>query len=109
MPKRVQLTDEQIEWLKTHCYDLSYAEMARGIGCCSDTLKRILVRLDLKHFNGAKYAVEGGPKQHTWTRPCTNCGCTKARPKWQFRCVNCHEKEESWEDTGFEDLSGWTR
>ena len=109
MPKRVPLSDEQIEWLKMNCYDVSYAEMARVIGCCTDTLKRILVRLNLKDFHGAKYAVEGGPKPKTWNRPCSKCGCTKTRPKFHFRCSACHEKEESWEYSGFEDTSGWTR
>lgn len=106
MPKRVNLSEEQIEWLKANCYDLSYVALAKHIGCCTDTLKRILVRLDLKHFHGAKYAVEGGPKSKTWNRPCTNCGCDKTRPKWQFRCSSCHEKEETWNYTSFDDSSG---
>lgn len=103
MPKRITLSKEQIEWLTDNCNELSYAQMAREVGCCTDTLKRMLVRLDLKHFDGAKYAVEGAPKQKTWTRPCSRCGCKKPRPKWQFRCIKCHEKEESWDHLGIYD------
>lgn len=102
MPKRIILTEEQEDWLIENCDRLSYADQARHIGCCVDTLKRLLMRRDLVFFEGAKFATSTSSQLETWNRPCNNCGCTKTRPKWQFVCDHCRSK---WDSTENDD--GW--
>ena len=41
----------------------TYRAMANYVGCCTDTLKRILVREDMADFEGAKYALSPSHKQ----------------------------------------------
>jgi hypothetical protein len=94
------LSDEQEKWLAKSHHLYSHQELADQIGCCVDTLKRILMRRDLQFFPGAKYQSRAAIP--TWSRPCQNCGCTKLRPKFQYRCNTCHEREE---DDDFFDLS----
>ena len=55
---RFKLTERDLEWLREAHEDESYPAMARRIGCCVDTLKRILVREGLQDFDGAKYQVK---------------------------------------------------
>ena len=91
MPRRVPTTPEQIDWLKdAKRRGLPYAAMASFIGCCEDTLKRILVRHNIATFSSEKYNAISftGP---TWERPCNRCKFTKPRPKFQFTCDACHE------------------
>jgi hypothetical protein len=91
MPRRIPTSAEQIAWLKeAKRSGTPYAEMAKVIGCCEDTLKRILVRHNIATFSSEKYnaiAFQGA----TWERPCNRCRCTKPRPKFQFTCDTCHE------------------
>ncbi|CAB5220353.1 hypothetical protein UFOVP235_45 [uncultured Caudovirales phage] len=92
MPRRVSTSSEQIQWLKdAKRKGVSYLEMSKYIGCCEDTLKRILVRYDIATFSSEKYnAIAFTGKQ--WQRPCNICRCTKSRPRFQFTCDSCHEQ-----------------
>jgi len=89
MPRKVLITDEQVAWLHCNHIDLSYPHMARTIGCCVDTLKRILVREGLQEFDGAKYAVNRKHDEDTWGRPCLRCKDTSPRPKNHYLCPRC--------------------
>ena len=57
MPRVVPVSDEDKTWLRKNHKDYTYSDMAQRIGCCVDTLKRILVREGLQEFDGAKYQV----------------------------------------------------
>ena len=59
--------------------------------CCTDTLKRILVREDMADFEGAKYALSPSHRTQTkmWKRPCIRCKSEVERPKWQYICDKC--------------------
>lgn len=92
MSRLVTLTDEQIEWLRESTGVLSYTSMARQLGCCVDTLKRILARHNIQQFDGAKYTPKFNPPQ--WHRPCMNCRRTDSRPKWQYICQTCKERAD---------------
>lgn len=93
---RIKLSDEQEAWLADQHSKLTHKELAAELGCCVDTLKRMLMRRNLQYFPGAKYQFREPPK--TWKRPCQTCGCTKTRPKYQYRCNSCHEREEEHPD-----------
>ncbi len=74
----------------------SYRSMARRFNCCSDTLKRLLVRENLAEFDGAKYALS--PSQtnvDNWVRPCMSCKNADPRPRWQYVCSACKSHEAS--------------
>ena len=89
MPKQVRIHDADLKWLqKNHKY-YSYSDLARRVGCCVDTLKRILVREGLQEFDGAKYQVRRDFSANTWTRPCMSCRSTEERPKNWFFCKSC--------------------
>lgn len=95
MPKRVEINQDHIDWLADAVdAELPYSQMADHVGCCVDTLKRILVRHDLAEFEAAKYAVSRASKIEQWSRPCMRCGDTKSRAKGQYRCDNCREQED---------------
>lgn len=90
MPRRVAISDDQVAWLRqAKKSGLSYAEMAAHIGCCEDTLKRILVRNDIATFSSEKYNATAIVIK-TWTRPCNRCGDDTPRPRFQFTCDDCH-------------------
>lgn len=91
LPKRVELTPETIEWLRRNHDKLPYPVQARRCNVCLDTLKRILVRLDLADFPGAKYQVSRRAIVRTWTRPCMLCGNTKPRPVNVYVCDSCKQ------------------
>lgn len=68
-------------------------DVAKLFDCCVDTAKRILMREGLRYFEGAKYVIAREQTSfQIWTRPCMVCGCTKSRPKWQYRCDSCSER-----------------
>ena len=69
----------------------TYRAMAKSMGCCTDTLKRILVREDMADFEGAKYALSPSHRTQTkmWKRPCIRCKSEVERPKWQYICDKC--------------------
>ncbi len=89
MPRRIPLTDDNIQWLRDNFRKVPYTKMAKHIGCCEDTLKRILARHDIQHFDAAKFEVSAASQQQMWERPCTRCKCTQRRPKFQFFCDRC--------------------
>lgn len=96
MPRFVQLDDERLAYLKEAASNgTTLNEMAQHIGCCTDTLKRILNRLGLRAYEGTKYQVAKNFQAPVWKRPCSDCGCTKPRPKWQFRCDPCLAKRQA--------------
>lgn len=97
MPRHTKLTEHQLVWLRENLNRLPYTTMAKEVGVCVDTLKRILVRQGIAHFESAKYAPSQRSTLQKWNRPCMNCGCTKTRPKWKYICVRCKETME-WED-----------
>lgn len=76
-------------WLRAQHGNVTYATMADHVGCCVDTLKRILVRLGLEEFDGAKYQTSTSSQIQTWQRPCMDCGNTKPRPKTWYYCRPC--------------------
>lgn len=91
MAKRLRLTPQETEWLKKHHDEYTNAELADRYGVCIDTLRRLLMKLELEYFPGAKYQHREKPS--TWSRPCTTCGSTIARPINQYRCETCHDRE----------------
>ena len=91
MPKVVRVSDTDLTWLRDSHHDHSYSELAARIGCCVDTLKRILVREGLQEFDGAKYQVRRDFEEKVWTRPCMSCGSTDERPRNWFFCKTCRK------------------
>lgn len=92
MGRKISISEEDMAWLRKNHEHLSYGTMAKRLGCCKDTLKRILVREGLQEFDGAKYTPV--PKVNTWNRPCMRCGCTKSRPKNLYYCDPCRANLE---------------
>lgn len=92
MPRVVRVSDTDMDWLRDNHDAHSYSDMAQRIGCCVDTLKRILVREGLQEFDGAKYQVCRDFEEAQWTRPCMSCGCKKTRPKNWFFCRPCRKQ-----------------
>ena len=80
MPKQVRISDPDLRWLQKNHKSYSYSDLAQRVGCCVDTLKRILVREGLQEFDGAKYQVRRDFSDKTWTRPCMSCRSTEERP-----------------------------
>jgi len=77
-----------LEYMLDH--DYTYRAMARRFDCCSDTIKRILIREGLAEFNGAKYAITANQSEiDNWERPCLKCKSTNPRPRWQYVCNKC--------------------
>ena len=90
----IELREGQIEYLKQAITNrVPYREMAKSVGVCTDTLKRILVRHGLADFDGAKYIAPTPPK--TWQRPCLKCGRADPRPKNQYICDTCTALNDS--------------
>lgn len=89
-PKRRRLTDAERAQLRT-MYEAgkSIRSMAAWLSVCTDTAKRILMREGIAEFEGAKFALSASSLEQTWRRPCTTCGSTSPRPKWQYRCDRC--------------------
>lgn len=87
MPRQISLEEVDLIWLRKEHHEQTYTGMAKRIGCCVDTLKRILVREGLQEFEGAKYQVRA--KQEMWTRPCVKCNSKQVRPKNHYFCKPC--------------------
>jgi hypothetical protein len=92
MPKKIPLPPEKLAWLEENHDTASYETMAEHIGCCVDTLKRILVRRGLQEFDAAKYAVSRVHDRQTWRRPCIRCGSTQERDRGYYMCLLCRAK-----------------
>lgn len=97
MPRNIRVSDSDLSWLRQNHRLKTYSDMAQRLGCCVDTLKRILVREGLQEFDGAKYQVRRDFQGKTWTRPCMKCGDKTERPKMWFFCKSCR-KELGYED-----------
>ncbi len=98
MTKKIVLNQRQRQLLKRQLRrNEPYTDMAASIGCCVDTLKRILHREDLRRFDGAKYAVSPSNRNNasTWCRPCLACGDDAPRARWQYLCLVCKKKNDS--------------
>jgi hypothetical protein len=89
MSRRIALSETQIEWLRANHRKHTHVELASTLGCHVDSLKRILARLGLQSFPGAKYQVATTSLIQTWNRPCLDCGCTKQRPRHHYFCKPC--------------------
>ena len=92
MPRPVVVSDSDKQWLTSNHKKLSYHQLANRLGCCVDTLKRILVREGLQEFDGAKYQVRRDFEEKKWNKPCIGCGCNKSRPKNYFFCIPCRRE-----------------
>ena len=100
MPPRIALTDQDIDWLTRNHASLTFRQMARHIGCCPDTMKRILARHGLREVTNLKQLssrTDLEAQAPMWTRPCLGCGDTEPRPKWWFFCRPCRS------DMGYDD------
>lgn len=42
----------------------------------------------------AKRQMAALPQKKLWARPCMTCGADTPRPRGQYRCDACHEKED---------------
>ena len=91
MSSRSPITPEVEQYLKLNHKLHTHKELAQHIGCCIETVRRALMRLELEVIYGAKYQRRQPPKK--WKRPCIICGCTKQRPKSQYKCNACHDRE----------------
>lgn len=88
MSKPFEVTDDLLDWLVDAVErGTSYVYMAARVGCCTDTVKRILHRHGIKEFEGAKYAYKDPPEM--WSRPCNRCGDASPREKWLYFCTKC--------------------
>jgi|ADGO01.1.fsa_nt_gi hypothetical protein len=93
MPKRIRVSPEDLDWLRNAIAEKRpLPEMAARLGCCLDTLKRILMRHGLADFPGAKYQLRRDANVQKWNRPCMGCGSTETRPKWWYFCTACRRK-----------------
>ncbi|WP_345199156.1 hypothetical protein [Kistimonas scapharcae] len=88
---KIIVTDDDVRWLRKHHASLSYKAMAKHMQCCVDTLKRILARHGIEQFDGAKYQPRLRDK--TWRRPCIICKTTVVRPKNQYICTSCRNRQ----------------
>ena len=87
MSRKIKLTQEELAWLRRHHHSLTLSELADRYSVCVDTIKRLLVKLELQYFPGAKYQHKPSPL--TWRRPCIKCGTSKPRPRNQYICDSC--------------------
>ncbi len=75
-----------------------YTEMAVRMNVCVDTLKRILQREGLAEFDAAKYAASMSYEEPVmWERPCMKCRDATPRPKWQYICDRCTERNKNYD------------
>lgn len=93
MPKKTLVTEAHLAYLRKAVEEeVSYAAMARHIGVCTDTCKRILHKHDIVQFSGAKFIAAKPLEVVTWTRPCSGCGDKSPRPKWHYFCNSCKKQ-----------------
>jgi len=94
MPRKIALDPLQREWLVENHGQLLLIEMAAALSVCVDTLKRILVREGLATFDGAKFAPSHQSGVKMWDRPCMCCRTTTPRPKGQYVCDPCTDRQQ---------------
>lgn len=102
MSRKIKLTQEELAWLRGNHHSLTLHELADRYSVCVDTVKRLLVKLELQYFPGAKYQVKPSPP--VWRRPCLICGNSKPRPKNQYMCDNCTTQGSSSLDLASSDV-----
>ena len=90
MTRRLEPTPDQLDYLRTAvATQVPYRDLAAYMGCCTDTLRRILVRHKLAFFGSEKYLVCDRDEPAMWTRPCIRCRATTKRPRTQYICDDC--------------------
>ena len=94
MPRKILITQPQIDWLKRQYGTRPLTHIARDIGCCSDTLKRILMREGLAEFEGAKFIPRKDHAPSLWRRPCMRCKDDTPRAKNLYLGDRCRRLEE---------------
>lgn len=97
MPTPIKLSEDQLDWIADNHGLLAYAEMARTVGVCVDTLKRIMVREGIAGFEGAKFTPPP-PAPEMWDRPCIRCKTKERRPKGFYLCSPCRRASGYTED-----------
>lgn len=93
MPRIVITAEIRAMLTSSYSSGIPLKHIAIQLNVCVDTLKRILMREHIAHFDGAKYAVAQKHQTRTWTRPCMVCHSTKPRPHSQYICTPCHESQ----------------
>lgn len=71
---------------------LTLAQQAQQLGVHVDTLRRILTYHHIRDF-GRRWGASVTETVKKWNRPCTICGSTVSRPRMQFRCDACKERQ----------------
>jgi hypothetical protein len=94
MPKRVPVTNQDLAWLRQNASTITVKDVSAYFNCCVDTAKRILHRNDIIHFDGAKYEKRRDHDLKMWNRPCMGCKSTESRPKNQYFCDVCRERND---------------
>lgn len=91
MSRKIKLNKDDLAWLRGNHNEHTHTQIAVRLGVCVDTAKRILMRLELQYFPGAKYQTR--PSVKGWTRPCITCSDEQPRPKNQYKCDECNNRE----------------
>ena len=84
-----------VDWLRREfkAQNLTLKQMASHVGCCVDTLKRILNRENIAIYDAAKYQTSKSKANGFWNRPCMMCGSKKKRPRNQYICTPCKDAQ----------------
>lgn len=89
---KTEPTEEQIIWLREAvAQGVRRKDMAEYMGVCEDTIRRILHRTGILKFEGAKFHHLS--PESLWERPCMSCKDTAPRPRNQYFCNKCKERQ----------------
>jgi len=94
MPRKISVTQEDIDWLWANHEISSYGQIAKRLGCCVDTAKRVLARHGMQEFDSAKYVTCPSKDIEMWSRPCMGCKTKQPRPKGLYFCETCRPTDE---------------
>lgn len=90
---RIKITKELKDYLSAALESgHSYEQIARKLGCCADTVKRIMSKLEIVSFDSAKFAFP--PTTILWTKPCLRCKSDAPRPKNKYYCDRCRHTDD---------------
>jgi hypothetical protein len=92
MPRVYALAPEDEQYLKRYHNHHSFVEMAKRLRCDVVTVKRILVKLGLRDFENPKFYARR--RLEEWSRPCLRCRDDTPRPKNQYVCDRCHDRDD---------------
>ena len=94
MPRRLIFSQAKMAWLRKNHHRYPLHEISAYMGCCTDTLKRLLMRENLRQFSGERYQVSRAfiEQQSQWMRPCLRCGDRDPRPKGWYMCRVCRRR-----------------